>query len=227
MVTVVYLIRHCEAEGNTRGVFQGSLDGGVSGNGEKQLELLSLRFRNIPLDSLYSSPLRRALETACAVNRFHNLEIRQDERLREINGGQMEGLRWDELAHLFPQQMQTWTGNPGDFCAPQGESMRQVRQRMGEALRTVVRQNPGKTAAVVSHGCAIRNMLCLALQKPLSQLGTVPWCDNTAVSVLEYDGENAAPRVRLMNDAGHLTPEISVFAKQTWWRQTTIQEENV
>ena len=72
-ITRILLVRHCEAEGNTNGRFQGSSDCGISGNGEKQLELLALRLRNIRMDSIYSSPLKRARMTAEAINRYHHL----------------------------------------------------------------------------------------------------------------------------------------------------------
>lgn len=79
--TRILLVRHCEAEGNTNGRFQGSSDCGISGNGEKQLELLALRLRNIRIDAMYSSPLKRAWLTAEAVNRYHHLPIHAEKRL--------------------------------------------------------------------------------------------------------------------------------------------------
>ena len=68
MVTTLYIIRHCQSAGNLTGRFQGRFDAPVSEAGEKQLDLLSLRFRNEHLDAIYSSPLIRAYRTAEAVN---------------------------------------------------------------------------------------------------------------------------------------------------------------
>ena len=75
MVTTLYIVRHCQSAGNLSGRFQGRFDAPVSETGEKQLELLSLRFRNEHLDAIYTSPLVRAYRTAEAINRFHNLPI--------------------------------------------------------------------------------------------------------------------------------------------------------
>ena len=63
-MTRVILVRHCEAQGNTDGTFQGRTDCDISGNGETQLELVALRCRNMPIDVIYSSPLKRAYRTA-------------------------------------------------------------------------------------------------------------------------------------------------------------------
>ena len=216
--TRILLVRHCEAEGNTNGRFQGSSDCGISGNGEKQLELLALRLRNIRIDAMYSSPLKRAWLTAEAVNRYHHLPIHAEKRLQEIDGGDYEGLRWADLPKVAPEQDANWYTAPQNFCAPHGESMRQVYDRVWEAVRAIVRENPGKTVCVASHGCAIRNILCHAMNKPLEQLNDVDWCDNTAVSVIDFD-QQGNPHLAVWNDASHLTPEVSVFAKQTWWRR--------
>lgn len=220
--TRILLVRHCEAEGNTNGTFQGSSDCGISGSGEKQLELLALRCRNMRIDAIYSSPLKRAWLTAEAVNRYHHLPVHADRRLQEIDGGDYEGLLWADLPKVAPEQDVNWYTAPQDFRAPNGESMRQVYDRVWEAICAIVRENRGRTVCVASHGCAIRNILCHAMNKPLEELNDVDWCDNTAVSVIDFD-EQGDPHLVLQNDASHLTPEISVFAKQTWWKRENLE----
>ena len=102
-MTTIYLIRHCEAAGNVGRRFQGHIDADITENGRRQLELLAERFRELPLDAVYSSPLLRARLTAEAVNRHHGLPVMLDDRLMEINGGLWEGRPWAELPALFPQ----------------------------------------------------------------------------------------------------------------------------
>ena len=100
MVTTLYLIRHCEAEGNIQEIFQGKTDGDITPKGEQQLDRLSERFRDIPFDVIYSSPLKRALKTAQAAAKYHNVEIITDPAFAEIDGGEMEGHKWNELSVL-------------------------------------------------------------------------------------------------------------------------------
>ena len=85
-MTRIILIRHCEAEGNIKRVFQGHTDADISENGRKQLDLLRLRCRNMQIDAIYSSPLKRAYQTAEAINSFRNLTVQIHEDLIEING---------------------------------------------------------------------------------------------------------------------------------------------
>jgi broad specificity phosphatase PhoE len=216
-MTRIILVRHCEALGNTNSLFQGHTDCEISGNGATQLELLGVRCRNMPIDAIYSSPLKRALVTAQAINRYHDLPIQIEPRLMEINGGDWEGKAWGELPNLYPEESDHWNNRPHDFAPQGGETMREVYSRMWEGVTDIVRQNPEKTVCITSHGCAIRNFLCHALNKPIEQLNEVEWCDNTAVSLIDFD-EELHSNVVMMNDASHLTPETSVFMHQTWWK---------
>lgn len=218
MTTKIYLIRHAEAEGNWRRTFQGHSNGEISEKGRRQLELLAERFRDIPLDAVYSSPLRRAVATAQAVNHA-GLPIITDDRLMEINGGGFEGLRFDELSEHFPSEHENWRLAPHLFTAPNGESMASVYARMREVMGEIARNNAGKTVAVASHGCAIRNYQCFALGLGLPRIGEVTWCDNTAVTLLEY-GEDFTPRVVALGDSSHLPESESTLATQSWWRTT-------
>ena len=211
-MTRIVLVRHCEAQGNTLGLIQGRTDSEVSGNSGVQLELVSLRLRNTPFTAIYSSPLKRAYKTAQAINRYHNLSIRTDPRLIEIDVGSWEGRSWESIQTENSDLFKLWKETPSEFAAEKGESMRQVADRMWEAVADIVRGNPGGTVCVTSHGCAIRCFLCLALQKPFKELGNVDWCDNTAISVIDYD-EKGKPRVVRMNDASHIAPELSVYRR--------------
>lgn len=212
-MTKIFFVRHCEAEGNTKGLLQGRYDSEISGSSGKQLELVSLRLRNEPFEAFYSSPLKRAYKTAQAINRYHNLTIQKDPRLIEIDMGDWEGHSWTEVQERCPDELKVWNETPGKFQAPGGESLAQVTERMWQAASEIARANEGKTVCAVSHGCAIRSLLCRALGKPLSELNDIPWGDNTAISVLEF--ENGKARVLSMNDASHIPPELSVYRRGT------------
>ena len=98
-----------------------------------------------------------------------------------------------------------------------GEPMRHVYERMKCAVLEIVEKNQGKQICITSHGCAIRNFLCWAMGKPIEQINEVDWCDNTAVSIIDFD-DAFEPTVVLANDASHLSGETSTFSKQTWWK---------
>lgn len=217
-MTTVYLVRHAEAEGNINRLFQGRTDCNVTENGRAQLRLLAERFKGIPIEAIYSSPLIRTMETAKAVNFYHNLEIIKVDGIMEINGGVFEQKHWDELPKLFPDAYEVWTNRHHEFDIEDGESMLNVYNRMRDTITEIVSENKDRTIAIVSHGCAIRNFLCYANNIPFENLDTIEWCDNTAVCKFEFD-DNLVPTVIIQNDASHLSEEFSTIAKQSWWKK--------
>lgn len=218
MATKVIVIRHCEARGNIDRIFNGHYDGDITENGERQLVQLARRMQTISFDALYSSPLQRAKKTAAAANSGKNLPVQLEDGLMEIHGGVWEGKPWKEFPSLFPEDSEAWNLHPWDFAPEGGESMRHVYARIWDTVTMLAKKNQGKTICCVSHGCAIRNLVCHAKGWPIERLNDVQWCENTALNVLAFDDAWQASLL-LENDASHLTQELSTLAKQVWWRK--------
>jgi broad specificity phosphatase PhoE len=217
-MTRIYLIRHAEAEGNIKRIFQGHYDGDISENGELQLERLRGRCKSLHFDAVFSSPLRRAYSTAQAAAYHQKLPVTTLDGLKEINGGCWEGCLWDDFPHLYPEQNRLWVNEPWNFQTEGGEPMRAVYNRVWETVIGIAKENEGRSLCVVSHGCAIRNFLCRAMGRPIEELNSVPWCDNTAVSIIDFD-EELAPCIVLLNDATHLDETTTTIGKQDWWKE--------
>ena len=220
--TTLIIVRHCESTGNVERIFCGLTDAGVTENGVRQLDFLAERMRCQKLDAIYTSPLIRAKKTAQAVNRHHGLPVYEEDGLKEINGGCWEGEVWESLPQKFPIDAYNWNLSPKDFAPKDGESMADCYARVWRSARKIARRHQGGMVCAVSHGCAIRNLLCRAEFGDISRLLEVEWCDNTAVSVIEFD-ENFRPSVVLKNDSSHLTDDYSTIKKQNWWKKENIE----
>ncbi len=214
MVTKIYCIRHAEAEGNLNETFQGMTEALLTEKGSKQIICLSERFRPIPLQALYSSPIGRAYKTAEALNLYHGLPIQTEYALHEIHGGAWEGLSWNEIPKRFPKEYESWTKNLHAFAAPQGEAVQTVYNRMQQVFLELAERHVGQTIAVVSHGCALRCLLSWAEFGTLDEIGAVGWSDNTAVSLLEIS--NGVPKLIYKNDSSHLPPVYSTLRTSKW-----------
>lgn len=205
-MTRVYIVRHCQAEGNVNGRFQGHWDGKITEEGQAQLQKLAARFQDIPLDAAYSSDLQRAYLTAKAVADTHGLSVEKDARFREINGGGYEGLRWEELSVKYPEASDLWEHQPHLCVCPDGESTLSCHDRMMEALCEKVKLHPNQSILIASHGCAIRTLTCSLLGWDFSRLNDVPWCGNTAVTTMDVDEFGNFSNLDL-GDNSHLTGE--------------------
>ena len=215
-MTTVYLVRHAEAEGNLYRRAQGHFNGEVTPMGEKQIEALTERFRDIPLDAVYSSDLTRAHETALGVAAPTGLPVTTMRELREINLGIWENKPFGELEADEAEAMYNFTRDPAKWSVEGGESFPALTERITSALLELAKCHDGGTIAVVSHGMAIRSLLCHALGLPGSDHHTVRHGDNTNVSLLHIEGNDIS--VEYFNDNSHLPEEISTFARQLWWK---------
>jgi broad specificity phosphatase PhoE len=206
-VVKLYLIRHCQATGNLLRLFQGSTDTDITEEGKKQLRYLTERFRNIPVDIICSSDLHRAMLTAAAVNTHHRKAIVPTHLLREIGGGEWEGKDVRKFPEEYPEESRLWEEEPEHFKAPGGEAMTEVYKRVKSVIEKLTIECDGKSVAVVSHGCAIRNMLCFLKYGDISRLRDVEWSKNTAVTCAE--NANGGWKIWYENDFSHLPDEKS------------------
>ena len=188
-MTKIYLIRHAEAEGNLYRRIQGHWDGSITALGLQQIDALAQRFRHEHIDALYCSNLSRARVTAEAITRYHDVPAVATPRLAEICMGVWEGRAWGDVEHGFPEQMRYFNTDPEKWSVPGGEPIREVQKRMTRAIQDLAARHDGQTVAVVSHGMAIRAYLCTVLGIPNSEMSTLPYGDNTSVSLLLVDGE--------------------------------------
>lgn len=223
-VTKLYLIRHAEAEGNLYRRLHGWYNSLITENGYRQIAALEKRFRDIPVEAVYSSDLFRTCTTASAVYKPKGLELKTRRALREIHMGEWEDLPFAEVAHHEPGIFELFNSNDPAFHCPGSETFSQVRERVSRAILSIARENSGKTVAVFSHGVAIRNALANFLGYPVQATKeNVLHGDNTAVALLEV--ENDKVRVIYYNDNSHLSEEISTFARQQWWRRNGAVED--
>ncbi len=154
--TRLYLVRHAQSEGN-RGEYTGPDDDPpLSEVGREQARRLAVRFARQKVDAVYSSPLRRAQETARAIAGAANLKVRTLDDLREVDLGQAQtdyeaftGADARELRDRIAKQP-TW-----DSC-PHGEGSAAARRRIVAAMDSIVGECSGERVAVVAHGAVIQ-----------------------------------------------------------------------
>lgn len=206
-MTEIYMVRHCEAMGNVMRLFQGSSDFDISETGEKQLEYLKNRFKDIKLDKVYTSPLIRARKTALAVIGDRSLEPIDEKGLIELDGGIVEGKPFIETFNSIPGLADAWDNHPEDFAPEGGEKMRDAYERIWNTVKKIAAENKGKAVACTTHGGVTRCLLCRLLKGDITKLKEMPWSENTAVTLIRFD-DSLNPEVVFYNDTAHLPEEL-------------------
>lgn len=224
MKTRLIFVRHAEAEGNFNRVFHGWYDSKITDKGHKQASKVAERLANIPIDIIYSSSLTRTLQTAQYIADIKQLPIIRTDKMKEINGGDWEDKAWDVLPTLFPNENYTWEHEPHTHQMPNGENMTEFYERLINEVKSIIDQNCGKNICIVTHGTAIRAMLCRFYGCTLEHMKNIYWHDNTSVTIVDYDNENDEFEVLLEGDAEHLEFELSTIQNQEWW-QSYVEEK--
>lgn len=155
----VVFMRPGETEWNRLGRFQGWVAAPLNEHGRLQAQRLANFVRHIGLRALYTSDLRRAIETAAILEPRLNYAPILEPRLRERNIGIWQGLTMSEMEAWYPDEFEQLLANQDDFCIPSGESRVDVKQRALAAFSDVLAQDKGETVGIISHTTTLHILL--------------------------------------------------------------------
>ncbi|MFL5934459.1 MAG: histidine phosphatase family protein [Gaiellaceae bacterium] len=159
-MTTILLARHGETDWNRAGRFQGHADPPLNETGRAQAAELAQELRAEELAAVYSSPLRRALETAEVVAGSHGLEAIPVAGLREVDVGSWSGLTRAEVEERFPDQFARWLAYGQGW--DDGETYEEMGRRAVAALLELAVAHEGERVVAVTHGGPIRAAFALA-----------------------------------------------------------------
>ena len=106
--TVVYLIRHSVTESNKKKIYAGWSEEELAHEGIVQADRLGIRLKNSKISKIYSSPIKRALQTAEIINKYMKTEIKIESGFKEMQLGPWEGLSEDQVELNFPTEYRLW-----------------------------------------------------------------------------------------------------------------------
>lgn len=153
------LIRHGETDGNLQPTALGTTDLPLNPRGKRQAQSLARLFGLSSPVAIYSSPLKRAADTANCINEKHHLTIDHVLDLSERDFGVWEGLSVNEIRTSFPEAYEAWQNDPADYVISGGESGQEAFQRHSRCIDTLLKRHEAGSVLVVTHLGAIRNML--------------------------------------------------------------------
>ena len=167
MPTTIVLVRHGETDWNRDNRFQGHADPPLNDAGREQARVLAEELRGEPFAALYTSPLRRASETAAILGPQLALEPRADESLMEVDLGSWSGLTRSEVEERFPVGFARWLeyGHGWD----DGETYEALGGRVVAGLSNIGARHPDMAVLAVTHGGPIRSALAAAESVPFGE----------------------------------------------------------
>lgn len=198
----IYLFRHGQTNLNRDGKYQGAIDKDLNEYGRRQAELLGRRIQKYNIDIIYSSDLKRVIETSKIINRYVNTEIIIKEELREINMGTWDTLTKEERYISNKEYAKEWHKHLADLPYPNGECGEDVCKRAMKVIDGIKKQQY-ENVAIVTSGGTIAILLCefLGLEQ-YKRFGI--GIDNCSISILNYNISNDQVTIKCINDTAHL-----------------------
>ena len=185
----LYLIRHGETDYNKSRRIQGQCDIELNDYGRELARITAQGLKDVPFDMAFTSPLKRARETAEIIIGSRQIPMIEDARIQEISFGAYEGLCCEESNYNIPDKefLNFFADTPNYHVPPEGESFEQVIERTGKFLRELVKKDEytDKTILISTHGCALKAMLANINHTPVSQFWGEGVHKNCAVTRIE------------------------------------------
>jgi len=197
----LYLIRHGETDWNKLEKCQGVSDIPLNTNGIRQAKDLAYSLRDEELSAIYSSDLSRAITTAKEVAKYHPADVKIDERFREMDQGEFEGLEFRNLREKYGDILKKWRDEPETLRLPGGETLTEVQERAWNGINNLLNLYNEGSVLLVSHNMIIITLLCKFSKKSLLSFRefTVKESSKSVISC-----NNDIFKIELFNDISHL-----------------------
>jgi broad specificity phosphatase PhoE len=208
--TFLYLVRHGTTDANIKRpyVLQGcGTDMSLNDLGRKQAQAVGKFLSQWTFHQIYSSGMKRAIETAEEIAKHHELQVQPVEQLAECHVGDWEGMDWESVKREHPEEYRAFMENPALNPYLGGESYEDVRIRIEPVLQQLLKRHIGESIAVVAHNVVNRVYLAgllgveLSLAKDLRQ-------NNAGVNIIRYREDETT--LMTMNAHFHLDDSLLV-----------------
>lgn len=196
----IILVRHGETEHNAASIVQGHAPGRLSRRGHQQAESAARRLKKVKIDTIYSSDLHRARQTAGVIAaQLPASALVEDERLREQNFGDFEGKPVVDLLRQMSKEQKDFA----TFVPENGESRSEFQHRVMLFFEDARVKHADETVLIVTHYGVI-NVLLGSLLNHSAPLTTDWQIANGSVTILDIDKKGQASADTL-NDIAHLS----------------------
>lgn len=209
-MTDLILIRHGQATHNLEVRWEGATNSSLTEVGYEQAEAVATRLASWEprICDLYSSPIRRARQTAEAIARRLGLKVTIRTGLREIDFGNVSGLTRAEFQASLPAVYARWQDRRDQsFAFPGGEQRQAFHARVARTLDALVRRHPQGAIVIVAHGGTLRAGLAHLLPDTMSERWSYS-LDNGSLTLVRTGA--GAPLLLALNDCAHLGPDTCV-----------------
>ncbi len=185
----IYLIRHSESIDDIENCYGGIADFDLTENGKNKVKESRKEISNYGIEKIYTSPYKRAYQTAQILNENINVELKIVDDIRELNShgirsGVNKELAKNIFSYVFQKEEYKNTGYYLGKTFLGGEDIEEFDKRIKEGINFIIRDSEGlESIAIVTHGGVHRSIFknILNINKKIDEI------DDVAITILEYN----------------------------------------
>jgi len=159
MMIELYITRHGVTESNKKKVYMGDSEEGLAPDGIVQAKAAGKSLQGLGLKRIFSSPMKRALETAKIIGDILNTPVESENDLAEMRLGAWKGLTEEEVSRQYPADYLLWNTRPADLTLPNRETLYEVQQRILQAIVRIKERSTTFPVLAVTHVTPIRSLI--------------------------------------------------------------------
>lgn len=203
----LYFLRHGQTSFSRANAFCGAtLNPDLTEDGREMAELFSKAYASRPWQAIFTSPLKRALETAHPLCSATGLSPQLRDGLKEIGYGQWDGKTVEEVERDFHDDYIRWTADPAWYPPTDGEPAVSIAHRSLRVIEEIQQVYDDGNVLIVSHKATIRIMLCSLLGIDVGRFRYRLACPVGSVSIVEFGTHG--PLLKAMAERGHLDDRL-------------------
>ncbi|MEH7347692.1 histidine phosphatase family protein [Gottfriedia acidiceleris] len=201
----IYLTRHGETVWNIENRLQGSKDSELTASGISDAKLLSKKLAKVSFSKIYTSSSKRAVTTANILKNNPAIPIIEEDDLKEINFGDWEGKTKQEINEDFENEFESLWKTPHlyNHSPHQGESLLDLRERVGNVIQNILNSNEEGNILIVTHAVVLATIVAYLKQSPIEKLWDLPYVHGTSLTIIDF-GEDKELEFKVLCDTTHL-----------------------
>ena len=186
-MTTIYITRHGETRYNIEKRFQGWIDSELTETGITNARALGERLMDINIHRIYSSPLKRAKDTAEIIKGNRPIELIEEEGFKEMFFGKWEGLPYSSAEERSGIKVSTFFKNLPSYTAEGGETFHDFSNRIENTFKKILSSNEDKTILIVTHALPVKLLIALTSNMGAENIGQVPYVHQASLTEIHYN----------------------------------------
>ncbi len=187
-MTRIFLVRHGQTAWNVGEIFRGRADVPLDETGLKEADLAGEALKDETIHAIYSSPLKRSVQTAEGIAKYQKLPVQTLEAIIDISYGEWEGKENAEVKQKYPDLYKLWLTEPHKVRFPGGETLDEVRTRTMSAIEKLVKKHQDESIVLVAHRVPNKVISCAVLGLDNSHFWRIKQ-DTASTNLFIYDND--------------------------------------